>query len=287
MTSVPAIGRYTVAPIWARPRARSVMRSQLLLGEPVLIISNEGGYCQVRYDSEREEGFVAEDQLLPVAAPLYEAQFHKPAFALELFAPMMSDAFGMPVTFGARLPAYDGLQLHHDGRRFLYSGQAVLPDNLIQDPALLLRMGRKWLFVPELPGGRTPTGVGAGELMQLLLSLLNVALPGAVGPMSRVGTPVDFVEQCQSGDLAFFDNGRGGISHVGLLLPGSQVLHVHGRVRVDAIDHFGIFSLDNRRYTHRLRIVKRLLPDAAVCDPIRIDERFVETPADSRQILIF
>jgi hypothetical protein len=32
-------------------------------------------------------------------------------------------------------------------------------------------------------------------------------------------------------------------------------------VRVDKLDHFGIFNRELNRYTHQLRIVKRLLPD--------------------------
>lgn len=263
------------------------MRSQLLLGEPVDVLEDFGEYARISFDGGRAEGFVSRDQLLPVSPALHAAQTTHPAYALELFGMLLGDSFGMPVTFGARLPAYDGLQLHHDGRRFLYSGQAVLAADLTRDAALLLRLGRKWLYVPELPGGRTPTGIGNAELIQLLIGLLGVDLPRTVAPMSTGGTPVDFVEQCQSGDLAFFDDGRGGIRHVGILLPGSQVLHVYGRVRVDAVDHYGVFNRETGRYTHRLRIVRRFLPDTAPAGQIRLDDRFAEGPKDSQQILIF
>ena len=75
------------------------------------------------------------------------------------------------------------------------------------------------------------------------------------------GRVVDFMEQCQSGDLAFFDNGKGQITHVGIILPDCHVIHASGKVRVDKLDHFGIFNRELNRYTHQLRIVKRLLPD--------------------------
>ena len=75
------------------------------------------------------------------------------------------------------------------------------------------------------------------------------------------GRLIDFMEQCQSGDLAFFDNGKGHITHVGIILPDCHIIHSSGRVRIDKLDHFGIFNRETNRYSHQLRIVKRLLPD--------------------------
>lgn len=59
----------------------------------------------------------------------------------------------------------------------------------------------------------------------------------------------------------FFDNGRGHINHVGIILPECHIIHASGKVRIDKLDHFGIFNSELNRYTHQLRIIKRLLPD--------------------------
>jgi cell wall-associated NlpC family hydrolase len=75
------------------------------------------------------------------------------------------------------------------------------------------------------------------------------------------GRTVDFLEQCESGDLAFFDTGKGHIGHVGIILPDCHVIHASGKVRIDKLDHFGIFNKEQSRYTHQLRIVKRMLAD--------------------------
>lgn len=282
-----AIGRFTVAPVYAKPRVRSALRSQVLLGEPLRLHTRVGNFWEATYDDGRAEGFVAADQVIEVDPDLFREQTEQASFALDLFGMLLSDAYGMPVTFGARLPAYDGLQLRHDKRRFLYSGQAVLAGDVTQGADVLLRLGRKWLYVPELAGGRTPTGVGDAELVQLLLAVMGIDLPRALVAMSRGGQAVDFVEQCQAGDLAFFDDGKGALTHVGLLFPGSQVLHVSGRVRVDAVDHFGIFNVEERRYSHRLRIVKRYLPEAPATQAIELDDRYSEPDVDTQQILIF
>ncbi|MEL6922839.1 MAG: NlpC/P60 family protein, partial [Bacteroidota bacterium] len=90
----------------------------------------------------------------------------------------------------------------------------------------------------------------------------------AAGQVEK-GEMVDFIEQAEPGDLAFFENNKGRISHVGLILrkpsenqPGFDIIHAYGKVRIDKIDHYGIFNADTRRYSHKLRVIKRVLPKA-------------------------
>lgn len=286
MNSPFATGKYTVAGMHARPRRTAPLRSQLLLGEPVRLLERVGDYRRVRRAQDGLEAFVLSDQLLAVSESLYLKQRDQPTFVLDLFTTVLADHYGMPVTFGARLPEYDGLQASHGNQRYRYSGQAVSAVDLRLEAELLLRQARKWLYVPELRGGRTPVGIDAVSLVQLLLRLANVRLPPTAEAMVRCGRPVDFVVQCQSGDLAFFDDGRGRIDHVGLVLPDGEVLHVRGRVRIDGLDHCGIFDREHRRYTHRLRIVRRCLPDRQV-DELALSENLATIGPPTRQPLLF
>ena len=43
------------------------------------------------------------------------------------------------------------------------------------------------------------------------------------------------------------------------MLNNSTIIHASGRVKIDNIDSQGIFSDELKRYTHKLRIVKRLI----------------------------
>ena len=71
---------------------------------------------------------------------------------------------------------------------------------------------------------------------------------------------IDFVEQSQEADLAFFDNRKGHINHVGILMPEGKIIHASGQVRVDKLDHYGIYNEELQKYTHRLRVVRRIIP---------------------------
>ena len=287
MPSSPyAIGKYTAAALRAQPRDRAALRTQLLLGEPVTILEAAGEFVQVRRATDGLTAYLRSDQATVVSPELWQRQRDAPTYAIELFQPMLCGGYALPVTFGARLPDFDGLQCRHLQQGFSYSGQVICPGRLPPTAGLLARLARRWLFVPELIGGRTPTGIDSTGLFQLLFQLVRITLPYELAAMVRAGRPVDFVEQCQEGDLAFFDGGQGSITHVGMVLADGSLLHVSGRVRTDGLDHFGIFDTERRQYTHRLRVVRRWLPDQSSAGvSLRVDRSAVV--ADARQLLIF
>lgn len=281
-----ATGKYTAAAIRQHPRAGAPMLSQLLLGEPLRSGEVIGEFTAIERSEDGLQGYVATNQLLGVDAALHRQQLREPCFALDLFATVLSDRFGMPVSFGARLPAYDGLQLRHGDTRFLYSGKVLRPHEQVATAEMLLKLARQWCYVAELPGGRTSTGIDGAGLVQLLLRLAGHQLPASLQDMSRQGESVDFVVQCQEGDLAFFDDHRGRLTHVGLILSATEILHVRGRVRIDGLDHFGIFDRKHRRYTHRLRVMRRWLPTRSAGTVVLTDS-LAEIGPDSRQASLF
>jgi hypothetical protein len=281
-----ALGRYTAAAIRASAKAKSELTSQLLLGEPVTVIDPGKTYSKIRCCDDDFEGFVRTDQLIMVDESTFRRQRDNPAFALDPYAILLGDRLGLPVTFGARLPEFDGIRLRHGNQIFSYSGQAALSEDLRTEAELLIRFARRWLYAPELSGGRTPTGVDAAALVQLVARLVNIKLPRTAEAMSQHGRMVDFVVQAQAGDLAYFDNRKGQIDHVGILLPDSKILHVNDCVRIDAVDHYGIFNYDRGKYTHRLRIVKRLLPDQDTPSVLQ-RKRSKQGEPDQNQMVIF
>ena len=75
---------------------------------------------------------------------------------------------------------------------------------------------------------------------------------------SEQGTMVNLLDEALPGDLAFFDNEEGKITHVGILVSPEKIIHASGKVRIDTMDHHGIFNADTKRYSHNLRVVKRI-----------------------------
>jgi len=116
-----------------------------------------------------------------------------------------------------------------------------------------------YLNSPYLWGGRTPFGIDCSGFSQMVYRLNGVDLPRDAHEQAEVGTTLSFVEESESGDLAFFDNNEGKIIHVGIILDSNSIIHASGKVRVDKIDQQGIFNQNSGIHTHKLRLIKKII----------------------------
>ena len=55
-----------------------------------------------------------------------------------------------------------------------------------------------------------------------------------------------------------FDDEEGNITHVGIIMKNNQIIHAHGKVRIDHLDHSGIFNNESQKHTHKLRVIKKI-----------------------------
>jgi cell wall-associated NlpC family hydrolase len=91
----------------------------------------------------------------------------------------------------------------------------------------------------------------------MVFKFLNIYLQRDAWMQAEQGETVNFLQEAHCGDLAFFDNEEGRITHVGILLNENEIIHSAGKVRIDKIDTEGILNLETKQRTHKLRIIKR------------------------------
>lgn len=84
-------------------------------------------------------------------------------------------------------------------------------------------------------------------------------IPRDASQQSLLGETFSFIDESEPGDLAFFDDDDGNITHVGLLLENHHILHAHGNVRIDRVDQTGIYNIKTQQHSHKLRIMKKII----------------------------
>jgi cell wall-associated NlpC family hydrolase len=123
----------------------------------------------------------------------------------------------------------------------------------------IINIATKYINAPYLWGGRTPFGIDCSGFVQMVFRFLGIKLYRDAYQQAEQGRMVEFINQTQTGDLAFFDNKHKRIIHVGIILPDRKIIHASGQVRIDTMDHYGIFNADTNSYSHKLRVIRRLI----------------------------
>ncbi len=245
----------------SRTSHRSELLSQILFGELVEIQELKGKkWVKVRCLIDNTIGWVESAQLTAITHEECEGYNQDFSFVLDSFHSIIADDHHLKIPLGSRLPAFDGLKFDFNKTEYRCSGQVVNAANLKSDRKSLIRIAKRYLNVPHFYGGRTPLGIDSAGLIQMLFLLIGKSMPRFATAQINQGETIDFAERSLPCDIAFFENRFGNISHVGLVLNHNEIIHVDGKVKIDLYDHFGIFDVKKARYTHKLRLIKRLLP---------------------------
>jgi len=248
-------------PVRAEASERSEMVNQLLFGETFEVIDKFNGWIVIRGCLDSYEGFIDQKQCLYISQKEYKRlQKAKRVFPKELVARVTETTSKsyFNILFGASLPGYAEGIVRIGDWEYRYDGEFTTPETNI-DRGGLVYTAKKYLGAPYLWGGRSPFGIDCSGFMQVVFNIHGIALNRDASYQAQQGTTLNLVSEAAPGDLAFFDNEEGHIVHVGLFIEDQKIIHASGQVRIDKIDHQGIFNEELGKYTHRLRLVKKIV----------------------------
>nr|WP_245402678.1 C40 family peptidase [Pontibacter sp. E15-1] len=233
--------------------------TQVLFGECYEVVATEGNWLQLQLASDGYRGWIDQKQHTPVTAEYYK-EWRRASHqrVTDLFQVIRKGTVQIPVSIGSYLPFYNGKQIDINGEKYSYDGEASSTD-VLPTKEQLAAFATRFLKAPYLWGGKSIFGIDCSGFMQQLYGICGYQLHRDAYQQVAYGEEVHFVEQAKPGDLAYFSNEEGRIVHVGMVLDDQQIIHAHGEVRIDRLDHVGIYNDTQKRYSHQLRIIKRIL----------------------------
>jgi hypothetical protein len=251
----------SIVPGRLEPSDKSEMITQLLFGEHFTILRRQDSWVYIRCAYDNYECWIDIKQFQEISPETFlELESKEVTTCMELYYILEDQLQGqyLPVTIGCTLPYFDGSVCNLEGFEYIFDGQtnSVKHGRLNQ---FVTETATLYLNAPYLWGGRSPSGIDCSGFTQVVFKAAGIKLPRDAYQQAEVGQTLGFVEEAIAGDLAFFDNQEGKIVHVGILLGENHIIHASGKVRIDKLDHQGIFNLDAGKYTHNLRVVKRII----------------------------
>ena len=160
----------------------------------------------------------------------------------------------LPIPLGASLSFLNHSDINT--AQFEFEGTKA---NGIQDKSKLINTAFLYLNAPYLWGGKTPFGIDCSGFTQMVYKLNGYNLFRDASQQATQGEALSFIEESEPGDLAFFDNEEGNIIHVGIIMENNYIIHASGKVRIDRLDHLGIFNPETQKHTHKLRVIKKVI----------------------------
>lgn len=253
----------SVIPCRKESSSKSEMVTQLLFGETFKVIVEDEGWAQIVTTFDNYECWINASQYMHLTPEEFNQITHNSRFLVNDIISVITnktDYASFPCVAGSSLPNFEDDNFEITDIKFNYEGE-LSDSNQLGTREKIVEKAYEFLNSPYLWGGRTALGIDCSGLTQLVYKLNGYILPRDAYQQANEGNAIDFVEEAKEGDLAFFDNEEGKITHVGIVLRDSKILHASGQVRIDKFDHNGIFNEAKQEYTHKLRIIKQILED--------------------------
>lgn len=241
----------SIVPMRFEPSDRSELVNQILYGEHFKVLEQRKQWSRVRLTHDKYEGWIDNKQYLEINEEEYAFAKAQPTTLTTdpvQFVTSKHDAL-TTVVMGSSVHAIALLPDSFDGQS--HSGKTSKTQ--IIETALL------YLKTPYLWGGRTPFGIDCSGFTQMVYRLNGFVLKRDASQQAKQGEALSFIEESEPGDLAFFDNVEGTITHVGIIMEDNYIIHAHGEVRIDRLDHSGIYNVQQRKHTHKLRVIKKII----------------------------
>ena len=243
------ICNHAMIPVRSEPSHRAELCTQLLFGETYHIHEIREGWTRICGSFDNYNGWIESKQTDIISQEEFQTCNQVFGIAHEILFPVSFNNISLLIPIGSSIPEIN---------KYSYDG-SHLPAGEMLDCDAICEMAKKFLHAPYLWGGRTPMGIDCSGLSQISYKLAGFRIPRDSFDQAGTGSTINLYSEAQPGDLVFFDNDEGKITHVGILLRENQIIHASGKVRIDRIDHQGIFNEETQSYTHKLRVIKRIL----------------------------
>ena len=245
----------SIIPVRLEPNNRSEMTTQLIFGEHFKILESIKKWSKIQISHDKYVGWISNTQIQEINFEEYEKLDKEiPTLSTDILDIIESD-FNQPIVIGSVLPTFKSDHALINNKMYKFTGNTTQG---FTQRKHLINNAMVFLNAPYLWGGRTPFGIDCSGFTQIIYRLQGIKIPRDAYQQINLGQEIN-LDNYEEGDLAFFENKSGKITHVGLILENNKIIHASGQVRIDKLDEKGIFNSEKQKYSHKLHSIKKLI----------------------------
>lgn len=252
---------HSVIPVRSEPAHQAEMCTQILFGELYTVLESFEDWMHIRVIFDNYEGWVHKLYFNPIIEDEFRRIHDLPCRVSTEVVQLIenrSRQYYFPLLIGSSLHGLIDNSFSAGEDEYFFEGETVVIPQLGERDRII-EMSRMYLHAPYMWGGRSPFGIDCSGFTQMTYKIAGVQLLRDAAQQATQGETISFISDAKPGDLLFFDDDEGMITHTGILMPGQNVIHASGVVRIDKVDHQGIFNAETGKYSHQLRLIKKIL----------------------------
>ena len=239
----------SIVPVRIVDSDKSEMINQLIYGDIIEILEEKEKWVKIKSVFDDYIGWIDKKQYFKIDDNI-KLDLNNPEYSIDLVEFIENNNNELvTIPIGSDISNISLMNHKFDGKTI--SGKNNR--NSIVNTAL------SFLNSPYLWGGKTPFGIDCSGFTQMVYKINGYKLSRDAKDQANQGKTLSFIEESEAGDLAFFNNDVGDIIHVGIILQNNHIIHASGKVRIDRIDHSGIYNNDLNKHTHSLRYIKKII----------------------------
>ncbi len=252
------IANQSLVAVRREPSESSEMINQLLFGETFTIIENYKSWLRIINIHDSYEGWLDSKLIGIIPDDLVSKHVDSKTANTLFLAKKTGSNYPIRLCPGSSIYSLENDQFYVGSNSYQCIENPIIESNENINEEIV-RIAKQFVNSPYQWGGRSPYGVDCSGLTQVVYKIIGINIPRDAGQQVKIGETVDFINMVQPGDLAFFDNEEEIITHVGIIIDNGKILHSSGYVKIESLDHQGIFNLESQKYSHKLRVIKRIL----------------------------
>lgn len=233
-------------PIRSSANSASEMVSSLIFGESYTILGQDNGFLNIICDFDGYEGWISENTFSKFVEFNSVNEF--------AFLEAKGDHHILFIPCGGQLPdagnvMIDGVSFSIDRKLKTYHH---LPISI-----RIQKLACSFVNMPYLWGGRTFMGIDCSGFVQVVFKASGFKLPRDTSKQMESGKAVE-PKDAKACDLVFFSQiNSDKLSHVGILLDKSLIVHASGKVRIDSFKPDGLYQ--DGKLTYKTISIRRIL----------------------------
>ncbi len=253
------ITQLSLVPVRSTTSEHSEQVTQLVFGEQFEVLKKSGAWLYIRSLMDNYEGWIDKKMAGNLTASMPEYSDKKQLIVHPVMVRSTDDkGRTIYIPGGSCIPEPD------KNNRFTLGGTTYTLETFLDNHNSLEECTRQFLNAPYQWGGKTVFGMDCSAFVQVVFRMLGKALPRDASQQAVEGETICFRHDALAGDVAFFKNHHGKIIHAGIILDEKHIIHASGCVRIDLLDHSGIYNSDTGRYSHDLSVIRRFVTNEKV-----------------------